>query len=69
MASLLHVTDGHSSHKYYIDGRRCRRDIWHDRHDRAVRVANSCTIRRNGAWYHYLDVTDPESQQSAGNNV
>lgn len=55
--TLLHVTSGYNDHKFYIDGRRCRRD----RYDAVFRDSNrrgkiSCSVtkRKNGAWYHYV---------------
>lgn len=53
---LLHVTDGYGDHKYYIDGRRCTRQVWHDIYDRANRegrINSLSTVRKNAAWYFY----------------
>lgn len=55
--TLLHVTDGYNEHKYYIDGRRVKRDVWHDEFNKANRenrLNSSYTKRKNSAWYHYV---------------
>lgn len=62
MPTLLKTNDSYQDFKYYINGRRVTREIYHEYFDRSNcenRLSCAYTKRKNGKYYHYWESTLP----------